>query len=264
LGKRLESFYIFGSYAFGKVSLDRPDINLLFIFKEKAGPKDFLKIGELCRETADKFQDKCSVRFEFRPFRYLYPKVKREYDIFINPAITDMASIQATGVVFQKWFTEGLKNANKLVHGSDVLKTIKVGDVTTEDLMKFGMMDLLFFQLPLERAPAQYGKSESEFLLNESLCNAKNIAYLGIEMAMTDGELKQKKYVEYIQDKQKMIDFYKERYGAELSKKVAKVLDARDNYIKYKNSRAKAEEIFGIALELADAVKYKLFSRAKH
>jgi predicted nucleotidyltransferase len=263
LKNRLASFYFVGSYAFGKISLDRPDINFLFIFKGKIEPKDLLKLGEICRDTIKKFKDKLSVRVEFRPFRYIYPKFKKEYNVFLNPITISEVDIKTTGVIFQKWFTEGLKSANKLIIGEDILSKIETSPITHEDLLKGAMMDLLFFKLPLERAPTQYDEDEYELLFNEALSNAKNIAYTGVEVAMSDEELKNKKYIELIQNKEKMVEFYNERYGKELAKKVEIILNSRLSFLTHKNDKKKAEEIFSIALELVDAVMFKLFSRGK-
>ena len=44
LSKRLKSLYIVGSYTFGKISNDRPDINFLLIFDKFTSPQDYLTI----------------------------------------------------------------------------------------------------------------------------------------------------------------------------------------------------------------------------
>ena len=261
LSNRLESFYIVGSYAFDKISLDRPDINFLIVLKGYPVPDDHLKIGKICRDLANTFKKKCVVRIEFRPFRYIYPKSKSDYEVFLNPIVVSTKEVQAMGCIFTKWFTEGLKDANKLLYGTDFLKTLKIGAITREDIFKGAMFDLPFFTIPLTRAPAQYDESESSLLFNEALTNAKNLAYLGLEIAMNETELKSKKYVEYIKSKGDMVNFYDERYGGRAAELVGKIFDARTNYLKYKDEPLKAKEMFAIALEIGDIIRAKLFQK---
>lgn len=260
LKDRLNSLYIVGSYAFGKISMDRPDINFLLILKNKSTSKDYLIIGRICQEVVKNFQNKCSVRIEFRPFRYIYPKIKRDYDVFLNPIIQSVDEIKNKGFIFNKWFTEGLKSANKLLYGEDFLKTIEVGKITKQNVFQGAFLDLAFFTIPLSRAPAQYDKNESDLLFNESLTNGKNICYLGIEVAMTNEELANKKYIEYIKNKETIADFYKERYGIEASELVKKIFDAREHYLTYKKDPKKAREIFDAALKIGEIIYMKLIA----
>ncbi|MCK4634253.1 MAG: hypothetical protein KAT37_00085 [Candidatus Aenigmarchaeota archaeon] len=260
LGERLESLYITGSYAFGKISLDRPDVNFLLIIKERTSPQDYLLIGEICREIVKDFEDRCSVRLEFRPFRFINPKTKSDCEIFLNPIIQSVEEIKNRGCIFNKWFTEGLKSANKLLYGKDFLKTLEVGEITKEDIFHGALFDLAFFTIPLSRAPAQYGKEDSDLLFNEALTSGKMMCYLGIEIAMTEEELAKKEYTNYIKNKETIADFYKERYGEEAAELVNKIFDARENYLTYKNERKKAEEIFDAALRMAGMIQHKLSS----
>ncbi|NOY14741.1 MAG: hypothetical protein GXP43_00810 [bacterium] len=259
---RLNSFYIVGSFAFGKISLDRPDINFLLIFKTAPTPQDYLVIGKICRQLEEAFSQEATIKIEFRPFRYIKPVYKHSFEISINPIITSLPEINAmNGVVFNKWFTQGLKSANKLLLGQDFLGSLAVAPITAQDLKDKAMLDLIFFSTPLSRAPAQYSQEDSNLLLNESLVNAKNIIYLGIEVAMSDQELADKKYLGYIKNKPKMIDFYQERYTPAAAQMVKKVLEVRSNYLQFKNNPAAAKQIFEIALAMADIVRNKLFSR---
>ena len=261
LGKRLESLYVTGSYAFNKISLDRPDINFLLILKGRATPDDYLTHGEICHQIIDRFNGDCSIRIEFRPFRYLYPKVRREYDVFLNPILISVDEIRDMGCIFTKWFTEGLKSSNKLLYGNDFLSTIETEEITMQDLFKGAMFDLPFFMIPLTRAPAQYDESDTDLLFNEALVNGKMMSYLGMELALTEKELRNKVFVKYIQNKETIVSFYKERYGAHTGSLVSKIYEARKNYLKYKNDPERAKEIFKAALQLGEAIQRKLFSR---
>jgi len=261
LGERLESLYTTGSYVFNKISLDRPDINFLLIFKGRSTPDDYLKHGDVCHQIINQFKEECSIRIEFRPFRYLYPKVRKDYDVFLNPILISLDEIKERGYIFTKTFTEGLKSANKLLYGNDVLSTIKVGEITTQDLFQGAMFDLPFFMIPLTRAPAQYDESDTDLLFNEALVNGKMLTYLGMELVLTEEELRNKAFIKYIQNKEAIVSLYKERYGEHIGSLVSKIYEARENYLKYKKDPEKAREIFSATLQIGGAIQYKLFSR---
>jgi len=262
LSNRLKSFYVVGSYAFGKISKQRPDINFLLIFDGFTSPDDYLAIGEICRDLEKEFAKETTVKIEFRPFRYIKPRYKNDTEVSVNPILISTGEIEATGgVIFNKWFTEGLKSAHKLLHGKDFLKSLKVGDITQKDLIKGAMFDLMFFSIPVSRAPAQYTKEETNLLLNEALVNAKNMAYLGIETAMTDKELKQKDYLKYFKNKETIASFYKERYGNDVEKMIKRIFQVRKQYLTLKDDPEVGKEMFSIALNLANIIRDKIFSK---
>jgi hypothetical protein len=260
LGERLESLYVVGSYALGNISLDRPDLNFLLILKGYATPNDYLMVGEICKGIVGSFRNKCRILVEFRPFRYIYPKTRGGYDVTLNPIIQSVQEIRERGVIFTKWFTEGMKNANRLIRGEDFLATVNVGEITRQDILQGAMFDLPFFTIPLTRAPTQYDENEVDLLFNEALTNAKNISYLGVEVAMSEEELRRKDYLKHIEGKQTMVHFYEQRYGEEAGRLITKILDARENYLEYKDDKTRAEEMFGVALEIAGLVQRKVFT----
>jgi predicted nucleotidyltransferase len=261
LGERLEGFYLVGSYAFDKISLDRPDINFLLIFKERADADDFLVLADILRKIINEFKDEVLLRPDFRPFKSIYPKFRRDYEITINPIIMNMADKNLPApFAYPKYFTEGIKNSRKLLLGNDVLNGVEIGKVTRQDIQEWMIRDILFQEIPLARAPVQYDEDEYDLFFNEVLTAAKNFVSWGIEIAMSDEELAEKMYVYYVENKEKLVEFYKERYGEDVSQMVEKVLDARKNYLKYKTDKEMVKGMFRIALGLAGVLKYKLFS----
>jgi len=261
---RLKSFYLVGSYAFGKISEQRPDINFLLIFDKFVTPQDFLTLGKICRSLEKEFSKAVTIKIEFRPFRYIKPKYKNEFEVSVNPILVGTGEIQEMGgVLFNKWFTEGLRSVNKLLFGSDFLETLKIAEITKEDVVKGAMFDLMFFTMPTSRAPAQYWDDESNLLLNESLENAKNIAYLGIVAVMNMEELKKKSYVDYIKNKERIFGLYKERYVDEAAGMIKRIFQIREQYLKFKNNPGVAEEVFAIALNLASVVRSKVFEEVR-
>ncbi len=258
LKNRLHSFYVVGGYAFGKISKQRPDVNFLLIFDKFTTPEDYLEIGEICKTVEEKYKKDATVKIEFRPFRYIKPRYRNDFEVSINPIIISTGEIkQMNGVIFNKWFTNGLKKSNKLVFGNDFLKSLKIQNITKDDLMKGIVFDVTFFTLPLSRAPAQYDDTEYNLLLNESLINAKNVIYFGIVVAMTADELKNKVYVSHIENKEKIPSFYEDRYGKEAGDMVKLVFEVRENYLNYKDDVKTAKEIFSVALNIGSIVRNK-------
>jgi hypothetical protein len=258
LGRRVESLYSVGSYASGKISIERPRLTFLLIFSGHAVPEDYLSTGEICRNVTRTFENKCNIHVEFRPFRYIYSKVDRGYNIFLNPVITSTDDIKASGMIFSKWLTSNLKSFNKLLFGNDFLSTISVGEITKTHVLQGALFELPFFTIPLTYAPAQYDESEPDLLFNEALADAENICYIGVELEMNEDELRTKEFVKYIRNKETMTGFYRERYGEEASRLVEAILEARDNYPKYKNDKKKVKEFFCWALQIGELVQRKL------
>ncbi len=260
LKDKLESFYFVGSYALNKISLDRPDINFLLVFKEKPNAEDFLNLGDICRETVKNFKNDCLVRIEFRPFRYIYPKFKKDFEIFINPIIMNMKDKDSdTPFNYPKYFLEGIKSSRKIIFGNDVLKDIEIV-LTKRDFFPAAIFDLIMFESQLSRAPAQFDENEFDLLFNESVVCGKFAAILGVEIAMNEEELKQKEFLKYIHDKEEMIEFYKNRYDENTANNVKFILEARLNYLKYKDDKEKTKKLFRNALEIIDRVKLRLFT----
>ncbi|MBP1732090.1 MAG: hypothetical protein H6Q55_2519 [Deltaproteobacteria bacterium] len=82
IGADLEALYLFGSYAFGKISLFIPDINYFLLLKERVSPDVFLKHADILREVCNEFKGVATVMPEFRPNRYVYPTTKgADFDV---------------------------------------------------------------------------------------------------------------------------------------------------------------------------------------
>lgn len=257
-GGKLVSLYLMGSYALGMISQERPDINFILIL-ERVLPGDFLLFGQAIRDTVQKFKDRVNIRPEPRPFRPIYPKNKGGFEIFLQANLLD-ARFKNLPDPFNvpKWFLEGMKDSRKLLYGEDVLKSITISKITKEDIAKGVLVDLAFYQLPLERAPIQYGEDECDLLFNEAVLAGKMAAYFGVEAAMTEKELAQKQYLKFITKKALLPGFYKERYNSQIAEWVEKILDARENFSAYKNDPKIAKEIFQISLKLMNKIRGKV------
>ena len=260
IGERLEALYRVGSYALHKISFERPDINFLLVFKDKGTPDDFLRLADILRKLIKKYKDKVLIRPDFRPFKSIYPKFRRDYEITINTIIMNTAERNfPVPFNYPKYFLEAIKNSRQLVFGNDILEDVKIGKTTRQHVQEWMIRDILFCELPLARSPVQYDEDEYDLFFNEVFSIAKALCTFGIEAAMSDKELAEKKYVDYIVNKEKMVNFYEKRYSKDSAQMVEKVLDAGENYLKYKNNKEEVKKIFRIALNLAELLKGKLF-----
>ena len=164
LGDRLESVTLVGSYVTGRISMDRPDVNMVVFFKEFAMPKDLIELGKILYRTVDKFKEYFVVRLEFRPYRFVYPIHRGEQEVFINPLILNMGEKDLEFPFnLPHWVLGGMREVRKVVHGSDVLKDLDL-DLNTERVIKGGFREIPFIKLHLDRAPLGYDISKDTAL----------------------------------------------------------------------------------------------------
>jgi len=92
LGDTLQSIYLVGSYPSGKVSLNRPDINWLLVWKGFVSGIDLWTLGEILTSTIEKFRQGVVIRPEFRPFKFSYPIERGKDECFVNITVVSGAA----------------------------------------------------------------------------------------------------------------------------------------------------------------------------
>jgi len=264
LGDYLEGFYVFGSYAFGKISLDVPDINYFLLLKEGVHPDVFLKHGAVLRAVVDEYEDDALVMAEFRPFRYVYPTKKRaDYQVFIDPQMGRMEDRHPPVPFGWGWVFEGVLQTRKLLFGNDALAHVRQPKVSFDYIKRFFPSTYILIWLPLERAPVQYSlPEESEFLMHEAYKTAQMTACgFGVNLALTDKELHDNVWLEYMTDKSRLVSFYRERYDEVSAENVQFMLDVRQNWTEYRKDPEMALKMFRTAVDLVTAIKAKYVER---
>ncbi len=246
LGNRLESVYLVGSYTKGKLSLSRPDINWLLVHKEPVQDDSRWKLGEILTEAIDKFINDFVVRSELRPFKFSYP-LKRGEDVFVNISIVSSASssdeFKRRNSFIPEYVFEGFKSSRKLVFGKDVLKDI-VFQVSKKAIHADAMGKIISHKVQLDRIPLGYHLNRDvDLIFNESLSHGKNLLYFGVELLMSDEELKEKKFLKVFHDREKLLELYKTRFpeAAELAQKI---LVAKEHFEDWKYDPKKAKEVY--------------------
>jgi len=261
LKEQLEGVTFLGSYVTGKIVFDRPDIDLMIFFKERAQPEHYWKLGEIWSSIEKTYQDSFNIRMEFRPFRFIYPRIydKGKLDFFINPIFANMSERDLEfpfGI--PKYVLSGFRETRKVYFGTDVLGNMDLSFTPAE--MREGVMrDLAMFALQLSRAPTQYDlDTEYHLLYNEAMCFARFAVYCGVEVAMTDEEISKAKYMEYIINKGKMYSFYQDRYENEVAEMANFILDSRINYATWRFDKQKAWQLYRYAFKMSEAVMRKI------
>jgi predicted nucleotidyltransferase len=253
LGKNLEAVYLVGSYARGKVSASRPDINWLLVHKEPVEDESRWTLGEILTRAIDKFINIFVVRPELRPFKFSYP-LKRGKEVFVNLSIVSDApspdEFKRKNSFIPEYVFEGFKSTRKLVFGRDVLKNIDF-QVSKKAIQSDAIAKIASHKIQLDRIPLAYHlKRDVDLVLNESLSHGKNLLYFGVELLMSDKELKEKKFLEIFHDKNKLLKLYQRQFPEALG--LAKeILEAKDHFEKWKSNSKKAKKIYLAASNLS-------------
>jgi predicted nucleotidyltransferase len=246
LGNRLESVYVVGSYTQGKISLSRPDINWLLVHKDSIQDDSRWKLGEILTEAIDKFIDDFVIRPEFRPFKFSYP-AKRGQELFVNVSIVTNASspddFKKRNSFIPEYVFEGFKATRSLIFGKDILKGINF-QVSKRSIHADAINKIASHKIQLDRIPLTYHlKRDIDLVFNESLSHGKNLLFFGVELLMSDKELKQRKFLDICGNHDKLLKFYKTRFP-EVLDYVQEILEAKKNFENWKSKPDKVKSLY--------------------
>jgi hypothetical protein len=258
LANDLEGLYIFGSYAFGKISLDIPDINYFLLLKEDVAPGFFLQHAEILKDVVHHFKDVATVRPEYRPIRYMLPRVKGgDFVVFMCLRYTRMEDRFGPIPFGMGWVLEAVLQTRKLVFGKDSLADVVQPPPTKDYLKAFFPEAFTRVWQTLESAPFQYVlPEESEMLMHEAhkVAQMASIGF-GVTLALDEKELAEKKWLAYVTDKPKLIEFYKTRYDEATAKNVEIMLDVRENWFKHAKDPEMAIKMYKAAIDICTRLK---------
>lgn len=256
----LEALYLFGSYAFGKISMDLPDINYLLVLKEGVDPDVFLKNADILRQVCNQFKDSATVMPEFRPFRYPYPILKgADFDVTLCPQYARMEDRHGPVPFGWGWVLEAALQSRKIVFGKDVLTDVHQPPPTRDYIKAFFGPTFSHIWLPLERAPFQYSLPEESHLLMHEAHKVAQMASIGfgVTLALNDKELEEKKWVEFVTDKERLVQFYYERYDEASAKNVELMLEVRRNWLTHRDDPEMAIKMYKAAVSICTRLKTK-------
>ncbi len=255
---QLAAFYVVGSFALGKMSLERPDLNFVIIL-DGIDPEDHILLGRVFQDAVAKFTGTVGIRPYFSPVRFVYPEKKEAYEIFVSAVMLDSKK-QDLSLPFgiTRWVLEGYIQSRRLLDGEDILGQAQLPPISREALLERSLIDLEFYRLPLEKAPVQYRAHEMDLLLSEAVVLGKSIIFIGVEVAMTEAELQNHAYMDFFKDVSLFDKFFRARYGPEAAGHVKIIMDARANFSKYKLNNEKILAVYESAIRMVDIVEQKI------
>jgi len=260
----IESIILRGSYTIGKMSLDRPNVNILIFVKPSVSGTDYLKTGEIFYRTASNYEEYFAVKIDSLPFRLGLPTSEKGLQLVLTPNVLNMAEKSQNppfGIPCN--VLEGMSATKKVVFGSDPLSEIDL-TYTRKDLIQWAFFDVgVLFRNLLMRAPLSYDVEKHLGLLaHESLELGKIALYWGTEVFMEEEDWKKGKHLELIDDKDKIIDFY-QKINRELGESARIILEARRHFQNYKTDREKTFELYNAAYIAVQKVFLKILSEMK-
>lgn len=266
LSPKLKSMYLVGNFASGKISEARPDINWLLFWLSEPLAEDLWILGNVLTTTINLFEDKFIVRPEFRTFKFYYTSKKAEQEVFVtfNNLIysPDFAKFRELNAL-PDYILAGFKSTRKLILGDDILADMAF-EVSTEDILTTGLQKIRYHRDLLTKVPLTYHlQLELPIVYNESLAQGKNLMYFGVEMLMTDSELRAYRFLDVFKDEKLITDFYAIRFPEGLQY-ITELLSAKRNYPVWKYDQDKTKELFLCVFAFADALISKFQSSFKN
>ncbi len=260
----IESITLVGSYTVGKISLERPNVNILIFVKPNVSAVDCLKIGEIFYEVSERYKGYFGIKIDCFPFRFGSPVGEKELQFVLTPHILFMSEKDAKppfGVASN--VLEGMKKTRKVVFGKDPLGK---ADLTynKKDVIQWAFFDIgALYKNQLIDAPLAYdARKHLDLLVGESIEIGKNALTWGTEIFLDEKEWKKGKHIELIMDKEKMIDFY-QNIDKELGDAAKIILEARLKFQEYKTNKEKAFKLYNASYIAVTKVFFKILNEMK-
>lgn len=274
LGDWLVGITLTGSYAIEAISLESPNVNIILFVKPEHPADFYLKLGDLLYRLGYAYLDYFNFQPALFPFRFAQPLgekdvtltvhidpfnlVEKDLEIWLEPKKKIKTPFGLPEVVLS-----GFQSMRKVIWGKDIFGEMKF-DLKNKDMIFGVMKDFPLYRLQLTRAPLTYDfNKHPEFLAQEAVEIGKECLYHGVQIFMTDEEIKQREYVELFKDKQKLLEFVKERYPA-IEREARLVLNAREKFLTVKKDKDKVFAVYRAAFNLLNIVFFEAFKKLPH
>jgi len=266
IGDHVESITLVGSYAIGKISYQRPNINILVFLKPNHPAETHLVIGRIVRQVGRKFSRNLRFRIDPFPFRFVFPMGEREPEVtvnlnpfymeerhlitFVGPNKTIKTPFGVAEIIMQ-----GMKNTRKVLYGSDVLGSMDFS-INHDAVIYSVPREIFLYDLVLTRAPMTYDiDKDYDLLATESLEVGKTILVLLAEVLLDNELLKKGRHLELSADKHKLLEFFRESQIEGLARWAEIVILARDNFLEVKKNKEKVLVLYDAAFNIMRTVK---------
>lgn len=261
LGTYLENITLSGSYATGKMSLERPNINILLFAKTNPPANLYLETGIILYNIGKKYLKFFRFRVDPFPFRFARSIGEKEVEVSVNLNIFEMTDKDLT-----IWITptkkirtpfgapepvmQSFKSMRKVVFGKDVLDNMEF-HVTYEGILLNVIREFPTYRLQLTRAPLTYDiDKEYEFLATEAIQIGKTCLGSAVGVLLDEKSIEQGKHLELLGDKKKLLEFIKKSGSPDLVKWAEIIISARDNFLEMKKDKRKAFELYNAAYNI--------------
>lgn len=266
IGDNIESITLVGSYAIGKISYQRPNINILVFLKPGHPAKTHLSIGKVLRSVGRKFSKNFRFRIDPFPFRFIFPIGKGELEVTVNvnPFYMEEQNLETfvspnksikTPFGVAEIIMQGMKDTRKVLYGSDVLGSMDFS-VSHDAVIYSVPREVFLYDLMLTRAPMTYDVDKDyDLLATEALEVGKTTLVLLAEVLLDDESLKKGRHLELNADKNKLLEFLKKTKIKGLADWAETVISARDNFLEVKKDKTKTLALYEAAFNIMRTVK---------
>jgi len=255
----LESIILTGSYTIGKMSLERPNVNILIFLNDKVKSESYLKIGDIFDKTGNKYKDYFSIKIDSLPLKFGIPNIRKEPELIItvNLFLISEKNINPPFGI-PKNVLEGMKNTSKVIFGHNYLSDINLTYSKKEFLQSASHSVGVLFRSFLMRDPLIYPlKKNIDLLAHESVELGKLSLYWGTEVFLEEEEIKAGKHIEMIKNSDSMIDFYN-KIDKDLGKAAETILEARKHFREYKKDKKKTFLLYNAAFLAVHKIFYEI------
>ena len=249
-----------GSFSTGNYSPQHPDINFVLIFNRPPTGRDYLRLGRIFSRTVHHFDRQFDIRFEYRPFKFPPPYgPKRNFEVFINPVIADISQLSGDYPLnMPKNILAGMKSSRKIIFGRDLLGTVPT-TVNKKYVLKTASRDLGIFITQLKFAALSHDLTlPSPYLLNETISLGKMLLRLGLEITLSDHQLRSGTYLKHIHDLPSIHRLYQRHYGQKTADSARLILRARDQYDQWKHNSSRIFAVYQAAHHVGTSTWSKL------
>lgn len=265
LGMYIESITLSGSYAIGRMSLERPNINILVFVKPDPPADLYLETGRILYSIGEKYLEFFRIRVDPFPFRFARPIGEKDVEVSVNLNLYEMADKDLV-----MWMTpdkkvrapfgapepvmQSFKAMREVVFGTDVLGGMEF-QVTHEDILLNVMREFPTYRLQLTRAPMTYDIDEDyDLLATEALQIGKSCLGSAAGVLLDRESIEQEKHLELLADKEKLLEFLKRSGSPDLARWAQTIISARDNFLEVKNDRKKVLELYEAAYNVLNMI----------
>lgn len=258
----LDSIILVGSYTIGKISLERPNVNVLIFLNDKIKPEDYLRIGDIFYKTGDKYKDYFSIKIDSLPFRFGIPNIRKEPQLVLTPNLLLMSEKNIKPPFgIPKNVLEGMASTSKVMFGPDPLSKIDL-TYSKQEFLQWAFHDIgILFRNLLTRAPLSYQvENNVDLLAHESVELGKIALYWGTEVFLEEKDIKAGKHIEMIKDSKSIVDFYN-KIDKDIGKAAEIILEAREHFREYKKDKKKAFLLYNAAFVAIHKVFYEIIKQ---